>query len=658
MQGPNEDGVLLVARSGRDAIVSVAAARALAAVGAGEREKPLRVGDLLRTEDGAEAVVGAIEDKVNGGDIAWPGVSGRARVHKAGDATARLEARSVGQYSLLTKRPLGRNTRFPAQKVGVAAMTELVRRGARFLAEELWTVRSDDEEGTLTGGGRNGLYASIVEGTPRSRPSSPPLAARGAEALLRALGFDVDLRAEAPTIALATNAAIRRWASGEIVKEESLDDRGARIRGGLLCPDVFGEPESTECWTRLGKIELPVPVVHPWAVPAVASLLDVTEDHVRGVLYDHSFDEQGGDAGLPPSWRFGAGALRPRLAAIDLAALARLEGDRGELARLLVASGLGAGDLLLDVLPVLPADQRQVMLREDGVLLRSDLDPHYEAVVHRRTSLSRLIGLNAPPVLLQAQARLLQSAVSNLFQNGIHQGELRRRDRAYRSLAALAAGETRMPGLKPDGKRVDYSGAAVAVEVGGLNGSTPLRARVPRDAALEMWKPWLYGRLKAEGHAASIRAAKSMVEAKDPRAVAALHHVIARHPIVLITEEGPDAKVLGVEASVWDEPALALPPKAIRWLGVAPGERVGMFVPVDPRACEEARSCLGMSDPPRRLDAGRGWIARVAQASSEELGRVLFEAALCRERDEDGGILRQLVLGRFSEPPRTPEVAG
>ena len=207
---------------------------------------------------GALAVVGAIEDAPpGGGDIGWPGLSGRHAVHKVACAEDRLQARSHGPYSLKTQQPLGTEEAGRVQRVGRGAVQVLLARGARATLHEMLTVKSDDPEGRFE------TYDAIVAGAPAAAPAAP-FSARKLEALLGALGFVVDFDEETPSLALATTETIRALAPHAVTEWGASErDELAPRKGGLFCLEIFGPLGSPERRRRFGRVELSEPVLHP-----------------------------------------------------------------------------------------------------------------------------------------------------------------------------------------------------------------------------------------------------------------------------------------------------------------------------------------------------------------------------------------------------------
>jgi hypothetical protein len=338
---------------------------------------------------------------------------------------------------------------------------------------------------------------------------------------------------------------------------------------------------------------------------------------------------------------WGARELREALAALDLAEIARGDDPRAEIARTLLASGTRPEDFVLDAWPVLPPDLRPAMPLGGGGFKLWDVNHLYARVINRALRLRRLFELNAPEIILRNQARLLQSSVSNLVENGIDGEAFELDERPLNSLIDMV----RVPlnALEREGKCVDYSAVAVVVARKHLADD---QALIPREAALELWKPWIYAALEEDGHVTSIKAAKAMVGRRDPLAMAALERVASGYPVVLIAP-GDEGRVASVDVALWDEPAIALSPRTIEALAIAPGGDVALHVPVDPRALEEARTHLRGAPVAERLAEDDGWISRAGAADRATIGALLFNAALHCEREPATSVAARLKLGRM-----------
>src|SRR5262249_43033209 len=162
---------------------------------------------------------------VIGGDLAWPGETGTRDVKKLESAIDVIAARCIGPYSLITRQPLAGKEWYGGQRVTAADLRALHERGASWIPHEMLTVEADDVD------------ASIVRSEPACAAQNP-FASRILEAELRALGFDVDIDADAVSIGLHDTDTIREQMPGVVVKPDTLNYRTLRPeRGGLFCEE-------------------------------------------------------------------------------------------------------------------------------------------------------------------------------------------------------------------------------------------------------------------------------------------------------------------------------------------------------------------------------------------------------------------------------------
>ena len=200
--------------------------------------------------------------------------------------------------------------------------------------------------------------------------------------------------------------------------------------------------------------------------------------------------------------------------------------------------------MIMNVLPVLPPDLRPLVPLEGGRFATSDLNDLYRRVINRNNRLKRLLDLNAPDIIVRNEKRMLQESVDALLDNG-------RRGRAItgsnrrplKSVADMIKGKQGRFRQNLLGKRVDYSGRSVIVV-----GPT-LRLHecgLPKKMALELFRPFIFGKLEARGLATTIKAAKKMVERETPEVWDILAEVIREHPVLL--NRAPTLHRLGIQA--------------------------------------------------------------------------------------------------------------
>src|SRR5436309_2056987 len=323
---------------------------------------------------------------------------------------------------------------------------------------------------------------------------------------------------------------------------------------------------------RLGHIQLAVPVSHIWFFKGVPSrighLLDMSIRDLERILYYESYvviepgntgfkkkeiitedqynevmDEQP-DSGLKA--RMGAEAIRDLLAELDLEELstdlraqAKMETSvqrkKELLKRLRVVeafrhSGNRPEWMILEAVPVLPPDLRPLVPLEGGRFATSDLNDLYRRVINRNHRLKKLMDIKAPEVILRNEKRMLQEAVDALFDNGRRSRAVRGQgNRPLKSLSDMLKGKQGRFRQNLLGKRVDYSGRSVIVVGPELKLN---QCGLPKNMALELFKPFIYHRLEQTGQCTTIKQAKEMVEQQEPIVWDILEEVIKDHPVL------------------------------------------------------------------------------------------------------------------------------
>lgn len=508
---PGLRGVVIAAR--REAPAEPGeVARAWVAV---EWRRPLAVGDVLAIEGHGEVVVCAIDPSIDG--LEADGPEGTVRVEKRAVAEDAMHARSIGPYSLVTQQPLVDRKHWGAQRIEERHLRALVGAGAACVAAECLTIKSDDILGRVR------TFESLAQGEPvrvHASAGAAPLAPIEAAKVLRAealaLGFDLAWDERGARARWLGPDEIRARSFGEVKSHESIDDRTwLPVPDGLRCARIFGPIRDDECLCRkyrgtrkrgtvceecgvevtaskvrrerFGHVTLAVPVLHPWLVEPIALLLDLSEAEVR---------ERGGRG------------VRALLEALDVAALANEGSPRGQLARALVAAGLSPSDLVVTVVPVLPADLRPLVPLEDNRFATSHLNDLYALLVDQNDRTQRVIQLGARPDVVDREARRLEEVYAQLLQNSY----LREKGTGPdgQPLRCIASAFATRGAQNLLGKRVDYSGAAHLVVDSALADG---ECRIPRAMALELFKPHLYAALVSAGHALNVKVAKRLVEA-------------------------------------------------------------------------------------------------------------------------------------------------
>ena len=336
---------------------------------------------------------------------------------------------------------------------------------------------------------------------------------------------------------------------------------------------------------RMGYIELAAPVSHIWYFKSIPSrmglLLDMTPKNLEKVLYftcyvvldggntplkkkdilteaeyNRYIEEYGEDSFTA---QMGAEAIRKLLEEIDLDALsAELEEELSHctgqkrvkpLKRLEVVdafreSGNRPEWMILKCIPVIPPDLRPMVQLDGGRFATSDLNDLYRRIINRNNRLQRLISLGAPEIIIRNEKRMLQEAVDALNDNGRRGRPVTGPgNRALKSLSDLLKGKQGRFRQNLLGKRVDYSGRSVIVVGPELK---IYQCGLPKEMAIELFKPFVMKELMEQKKANNIRAAKKMVERLEPGVWDVLEKVIQEHPVML--NRAPTLHRLGIQA--------------------------------------------------------------------------------------------------------------
>ena len=380
---------------------------------------------------------------------------------------------------------------------------------------------------------------------------------------------------------------------------------------------------------RMGHIELAAPVSHIWYFKGIPSrmglLLDISPRLLEQVLYFASYIvadpgetplqakqvlsdkdyhdmrekyEDDFDAGM------GAEYIQKLLAAIDLDQLAdelkeELEGASGQKrARLLkrlevVESFRQSGNrpewMILDVIPVIPPDIRPMVQLDGGRFATSDLNDLYRRVINRNNRLKRLLELGAPDIIVRNEKRMLQEAVDALIDNGRRGRPVTGpNNRSLKSLSDMLKGKQGRFRQNLLGKRVDYSGRSVIVVGPELK---MYQCGLPKEMALELFKPFVMKRLVETGAAGNIKSARKMVDRVRPEVWDALEIVIKDHPVML--NRAPTLHRLGIQAFepvLVEGRAIKLHPLVCTAFNADfDGDQMAVHVPLSAEAQAEAR---------------------------------------------------------------------
>lgn len=336
---------------------------------------------------------------------------------------------------------------------------------------------------------------------------------------------------------------------------------------------------------RMGHIELAAPVSHIWyfkGTPSrIGQMLEVSQKRLEEVLYFTKYIViDPGDTGLTKcqllsekdyveareKWEdgfkagMGAEAVKELLEEIDLDKLsAELKAElkdlpsgqkrikllkRLEIVEAFRLSGNRPEWMILDVVPVIPPDLRPMVMLDGGRYATSDLNDLYRRVINRNNRLKRMLELEAPDIIIRNEKRMLQEAVDALIDNGRHGRPVTGpNNRALKSLSDMLKGKQGRFRQNLLGKRVDYSGRSVIVVGPELK---MYQCGLPKEMALELFKPFVLKRLVDTKVIANIKSARKMVDRASTEVWDALENVIKDHPVML--NRAPTLHRLGIQA--------------------------------------------------------------------------------------------------------------
>ena len=380
---------------------------------------------------------------------------------------------------------------------------------------------------------------------------------------------------------------------------------------------------------RLGHIQLATPVSHIWYFKGIPSrmgvLLDLTPRVLEKVLYFGAYIVT--DPGFSPLQKcqiltekeyrdmkekyeddfeagMGAEAVKKLLADIDCEALAAelreqlAEANGQKKAKLLkrlevVESFRQSGNrpewMIIDVLPVIPPELRPMVQLDGGRFATSDLNDLYRRVINRNNRLKRLMELHAPDIIVRNEKRMLQEAVDALIDNGRRgRAVTGANSRALKSLSDMLKGKQGRFRQNLLGKRVDYSGRSVIVVGPDLK---LYQCGVPKEMAIELFRPFIMKKLVEDGMASNIKAAKKKVDQQKTEVWDALEVVIKEHPVLL--NRAPTLHRLGIQAFeplLVEGRALRLHPLVCTAYNADfDGDQMAIHVPLSAEAQAEAR---------------------------------------------------------------------
>ena len=384
---------------------------------------------------------------------------------------------------------------------------------------------------------------------------------------------------------------------------------------------------------RMGHIELAAPVSHIWYFKGIPSrlglVLDISPRYLEKVLYFALYIVT--DPGDTPLEKMqilnekeyaemreryeddfkagmGAEAIKELLQGIDVAQLrdeltAELDGATGQkrvrlLKRLDVVdafyhSGNKLEWMILDAIPVIPPDIRPMVQLDGGRFATSDLNDLYRRVINRNNRLKRLLELGAPEIIVRNEKRMLQESVDALIDNGRRGRPVTGpNNRPLKSLSDMLKGKQGRFRQNLLGKRVDYSGRSVIVVGPELKMH---QCGLPKEMAIELFKPFVMKRLVETGVASNIKSARKMVErANNPAVWDSLEVVIKDHPVML--NRAPTLHRLGIQAFepvLVEGRAIKLHPLACTAFNADfDGDQMAVHVPLSAEAQAEARMLM------------------------------------------------------------------
>ncbi|OPY59751.1 MAG: DNA-directed RNA polymerase subunit beta' [Pelotomaculum sp. PtaU1.Bin035] len=380
---------------------------------------------------------------------------------------------------------------------------------------------------------------------------------------------------------------------------------------------------------RLGHIKLAAPVSHIWYFKGIPSrmglLLDMSPRALERVLYFVSYIvTDPGSTGLikkqlltETEYRehrekygaafkagMGAEAIKKLLEEIELEELAielrqelkEVSGQRKirairrlEVVEAFRKSGNRPEWMVLDVVPVIPPELRPMVQLDGGRFATSDLNDLYRRVINRNNRLKRLLDLGAPDIIVRNEKRMLQEAVDALIDNGRRGRPVTGPgNRPLKSLSDMLKGKQGRFRQNLLGKRVDYSGRSVIVVGPELKIH---QCGLPKEMAIELFKPFVMKRLVNDGHAHNIKSAKRMVERVRPEVWDVLEDVISEHPVLL--NRAPTLHRLGIQAfepTLVEGKAIQIHPMVCTAYNADfDGDQMAVHVPLSAEAQSEAR---------------------------------------------------------------------
>ena len=450
-------------------------------------------------------------------------------------------------------------------------------------------------------------------------------------------------------IGLASDEKIREWSKGEVKKPEKDGLFCERIFGptkdwechcgkykrvrykGIVCDRCGVEVTKSKVRReRMGHIELAAPVAHIWyfkGIPSrIALMLDISARNLEKVIYFASYIvTDKGTSGLVKAQvltekeyheaiekygkdsfkaEMGAEALYKLLAEVDLDKLSeKLKKElvnASEVKKPKIVKRLDTVEsfrlsnnrpewMIMNVVPVIPPELRPMVQLDGGRFATSDLNDLYRRVINRNNRLKRLLELGAPEIIVRNEKRMLQESVDALIDNGRRGRPVTGAgNRPLKSLSDMLKGKQGRFRQNLLGKRVDYSGRSVIVVGPELK---IYQCGLPKEMAVELFKPFVMKELVGRGIAHNIKNAKRMVERLRPEVWDILEDVIKDHPVML--NRAPTLHRLGIQAFepvLVEGRAIKLHPLVCTAFNADfDGDQMAIHVPLSPEAQAEAR---------------------------------------------------------------------
>ncbi len=512
-------------------------------------------------------------------------------------------------------------------------------------------------------------------------------------------------------IKIASPDAIREWSYGEVTKPDTLNYRTLKPeKGGLFCERIFGPEKDYECScgkykkkrfqntvcdrcgveitssrvrrSRMGHIELSVPIAHIWFVKSMPSvigtLLDMPVTKLERVLYYESYIVLNpGDSdyekkelvdvdeyyeirdriGKDYVAMMGAEAIKALLEeinledeAMNLRTIIKMETSvqkkQKAIKRLKIIdafrkSGNKPEWMILEVLPVLPPTLRPLVQLEGGRFATADFNELYRRVITRNNRLRGLLDINAPEVILRNEKRMLQEAVDALIDNSRKSRPVKGRgNRPLKALADQLKGKTGRFRQNLLGKRVDYSGRSVITVGPDLKLH---QCGLPKEMAIELFKPFIIEKLEKLGEAEKAKTAKKLIEKQRPEIWKILEEVIKDYPVLL--NRAPTLHKHGIQAfmpMLTEGKAIELHPLVcIPYNADFDGDQMAVHIPLSHEAQMEAR-VLMLSSRNLLLPAN----GKLAMTTNQDIVLGNYYLTVLREKEPED----ETKLRHFSSP--------